>query len=164
MNQPYTSEHQFAATVTIGSRYYLNPAQSSPSLQLRAADPNDAFVVNFVSPQVFKNTLPWEDLSVADVPGEGSQPADYLKFQEAKKYFQENKAQILEKYKGNFIAILDSTIVDHDRNFSDLARRVYEKFGYQTIYMPLVESEPVVLRIPSPRVSKQRVDAVRKEV
>lgn len=164
MNQPYTSEHQFAATVTIGSRYYLNPALSSPSLQLRDADPNDTFVVNFVSPQVFKNTLPWEDLSVADVPGEGSQPADYVKLQEARRYFQENKAQILEQYSGNFIAIVDNSVVDHDKEFSELAKRVYEKFGYQTTYMPFVEREPGVLRIPSPRVGKQRVDARRKEV
>lgn len=164
MNQPYTCERQFAASVTIGCRYYLNPAVNNPSLQLRDPDPNDAFVVNFISPQVFQNTLSWEDLSVADVPGEGAQPTDYVKFQEAKRYFQENKAQILEKYRDNFIAILDNTVVDHDREFSELAKRVYEKFGYQTIYMPFVESEPSVLRIPSPRVGKHRVDALRKEV
>ncbi|MBI4487907.1 MAG: hypothetical protein HY694_02380 [Deltaproteobacteria bacterium] len=164
MNQPYTSERQFSASVTIGSRYYLDPARSSPSLRLRDPDPNDTFVVNFVSPQVFKNTLSWEDLSVADAPGEESQPTDYVKFQDAKRYFQEHKAQILEKYKGNFVAILDNTVVDHDSKFSELARRVYEKFGYQTIYMPFVESKPSVLRIPSPRMGKHRVDALRKEV
>lgn len=164
MNQPSTSAAEFWRSGTVGSRYYLNPALNSPSLRLRDPDPDDTFVLNFVSLQVFKNTLPWNDLSVADVPSEGSQPADYLKFQEAKRYFQENRAQVLEKYKSNFIAILDNTVVDHDSNFSELARRVYEKFGYQTIYMPFVESEAAVLRIPSPRVRKQRADAVRKEV
>lgn len=164
MNQPYTSEREFSASVTIGSRYYLDPALSSPSLHLREADPNDTFVVNFVSPQVFKNTLSREDLSAAEIPGGGFQPTDYVKFQEAKRYFQENKPQILEKYRGNFIAIFDNTVVDHDRNFSELANRVYGKFGYQTIYMPFVESEPAVLRIPSPRVGKHRVNALRKEV
>lgn len=164
MNQPYTSEREFSASVTIGSRYHLDPALSSPSLQLSEAGPNDTFVVNFVSPQVFKSTLSWEDLSVAEVPGEGSQPTDYVKFQEAKRYFQENRAQILEKYRGNFIAIFDNTVVDHDRNFSELAKRVYEKFGYQTIYIPFVESEPAVLRIPSPRVGERRVNVLRKEV
>lgn len=79
-------------------------------------------------------------------------------------YFQENKTEILEKYKGNFIAILDNAVVDHDKEFSELAKRVYEKFGYQTTYMPFVESEPRVLRIPSPRVGKPRVNALRKEV
>ena len=87
-----------------------------------------------------------------------------MKFQEAKKYFQENTAQILGKYKGEFIAILDNAVVDHDTEFSELAKRVCEKFGYQSIYMPFVESEPRVLRIPSPRVGKPPVNALRKEV
>lgn len=164
MNQPYTSDLQFSASVTIGHRYYLNPALNSPSLQLRDPDPNDAFVVNFIPLQVFTNTLSWEDVSVVDIPTEGSEATDYAKFQEARRYFRENRTQILEKYRGNFIAILDNEIVDHDRNFSELAKRVYEKFGYQAIYMPFVQSEPAVLRIPSPRVRKQRVDAVRKEI
>ena len=120
--------------------------------------------MNFVSLQIFQNTLFWEDLSIANAPGEGAQPADYVKFQEAKKYFQENKAQILEKYRGDFIAIVDNAVVDHAKEFSELARRIYEKFGYQTIYMPFVESEPRVLTIPSPRVGKPRVNALRKEV
>lgn len=164
MNQPYTSEREFSASVTIGSRYYLNPALNSPSLQIRDPAPDDTFVVNFVSLQVFKNTLQWEDVSVGDVPSESVQPADYAKFQEARRYFQENKAQILEKYKGDFIAIIENAVVDHDKEFPALAKRVYEKFGYQTTYMPFVESEPRVLRIPSPRVGKPRVNAIRKEV
>ena len=157
MNQPYTSEREFFGSITIGSRYYLNPALNSPSLQLRHPAPNDTFVVNFVSLQVFENTLHWEDLSVGDVPSESVQPADYPKFEEAKRYFQENKTQILEKYKGDFIAILDNAVVDHDKDFSELAKRVYEKFGYQTTYMPFVESEQRVLRIPSPRVGQPQI-------
>ena len=81
MNHPSTSAAEFWRSGTVGSRYYLNPALNSPSLRLRDPDPNDTFVLNFVSLQVFKNTL---DLSVADVQGEEPQPADYLKFQEAK--------------------------------------------------------------------------------
>jgi len=164
MNQPYTSDLQFSASVTIGHRYYLNPALNSPSLQLRDPDPNDAFVVNFIPLQVFTNTLSWEDVSVVDIPTEGSEATDYAKFQEARRYFRENRTQILEKYKGTFIAILDNTVVDHDRSFSELAKRVYEKFGYQTIYMPFVESGPMILRMPSPRVEKRPTDTLRKEV
>ncbi len=164
MNQQFTAEVELLASVTIGSKYYLKPTDNSPSLDLSNPVSGGGFVVNFVSPQVFQNTLSREGFSVADVPGEGSEPADYVKFQEAKRYFQENRAQILEKYRGNFIAILDSTVVDHDRNFSELANRVYEKFGYQTIYMPFVEIKPAVLRIPSPRVGKYHVDVLRKEV
>ena len=164
MNQPYTSERQFSASVTIGSRYYLNPTLNNPSLQLSDPNPNDSFVVNFVSPQVFQNTLPLGNFSIGDVPSEGAQPTDYVKFQEAKRYFQENKAEILKKYRGVFIAILENSVVDHDNDFSELAKRVYEKFGYQTIYMPFVESGPSVVRIPSPSIGKNPGDALRKEV
>lgn len=163
MNQPYTSDRQFSASVTIGSRYHLNPAASNPSLQLSDPDPMGTFVVNFVSPEV-QNALLWHDLSIADLPSEATQPTDYVKFQEAKRYFRENKAEILEKYRSMFIAILENSVVDHDRDFSELAKRVYEKFGYQAIYMPFVESDPTVLRISSPRVGKHRADALRKEV
>ena len=161
MSQQYTAERQFPASVTIVFVNYLKSARHSPSLQLRDAYPNDTSSMNL---EVIQNTLPWEDLSVADTPGEAAQPSDYARFQEAKKYFEENKAQILEKYKGNFISILDNAVVDHDTEFSKLAKRVYEKFGYQSIYMPFVESEPRVLRIPSPRVGKPPVNALRKEI
>lgn len=164
MNQQYTAERQFSASVTIVFVNYLKSVLNSPSFRLRDPDPNDTSSLNLVSQQVFQNTLPWEDLSVANTPGEESQPTDYVKFQDAKRYFQEHKAQILEKYSGNFVAILDEAVVDHDKNFSELAKRIYEKFGYQTIYMPFVESKPSVLRIPSPRVGKHHVDALRKEV
>ena len=164
MNQQYTAERQFSASVTIVFVNYLKSALNSPSLQLRDPDPNDTSSLNLVSRQVIQNTLPWGDLSVADAPGEGAQPGDDVRFQEARKYFQENKAQILEKYRSNFIAILDNSIVDHDKEFSELAQRVYEKYGYRTTYMPFVESEPKVLRIPSPRVGKTRANALRKEV
>ena len=160
MNQQFTSEVELFPSVTRGTRHHLKPTDNSPSLDLRNPVPG----VNFVSPQIFNNTLSWEKVSVAEVPGEGSEPTDYLKLQEAKRYFQENKAQILERYRGDFIAILNNAVLDHDRSFSELAKRVYEKFGYQTIYMPLVESEPAVLRIPSPRIGKRRVDGLRKEV
>jgi hypothetical protein len=67
-----------------------------------------------------------------------------------KKYFDENKATLLEKYKNQYIAIINNEVVDSDENFSKLAVRVYEKYGYQTIYMPYVEAENKVLMVPSP--------------
>lgn len=164
MNQPYTSDLQFSASVTIGSRYCVKPTDNSPSLHVSAPLPSDTFILNFLSPQVLQNAVPLHDYSVGILPAEGSQPADCVKFEEAKKYFEENKAQLLAKYRGMFIAIMASSVVDQDKDFSELAKRVYEKFGYQAIYMPFVQSEPAVLRIPSPRVGKHRVDDLRKEV
>lgn len=67
-----------------------------------------------------------------------------------KKYFEENKPILLEKYRNQYIAIINNEVVDSDENFSKLAARVYEKYGYQTIYMPYVEAENKILMVPSP--------------
>jgi len=70
----------------------------------------------------------------------------------AKKYFEENKKNLLKKYQGKYIAILNNQVIDSDRDFSRLAARVYKVYGYQTIYMPLVDGKKIVMKIPSPRV------------
>ena len=164
MNHPYTAESHALDKVIVPRRYQLSPTHEDFSLQVSEPDPNSGFVLNFGSPQVFQSPLPLEDCSLGDVPAEGSQLTDYMKIEEAKRYFRENRAEILGKYRGMFVAVVENSIVDCDKDFSELAKRIYEKFGYQTIYMPFVESEPSVLRIPSPRVGKHRVDALRKEV
>lgn len=46
------------------------------------------------------------------------------------KYFKENKPQLLKEYNREYIAIIDNSVVDHDKNFSSLAERVYKKYGY----------------------------------
>jgi hypothetical protein len=138
------------------------PVESS-SFQLGELDPNNTSSLRFVLVRVVEYALPPGSSSVG-AQGAGSGPEDYVKLQKAKTYFQENKADIHEKYLGNFIAILDNSVVDHDKEFSNLATRVYEKFGYQTVYMPFVGSEERILRIPSPRIGKPRGNALRKEI
>jgi len=164
VNDHYTSEIQFLGSVSITPRCYPKWPLRSPSAEPVESDPRSGFVVNYVSLQVLQNTLSGRDYSIGDMPLESSQPMDDMKFREARKYFQENKAEILGKYRGMFVAILGDSVADHDKEFSALAKRVYEKFGYQAIYMPFVQSEHGVLRIPSPRVGEHRVDALRKEV
>lgn len=70
----------------------------------------------------------------------------------AKRYCEENKEALLKKYKGKYIAILNNKLIGSDKDFSKLAQRVYKKYGYQTIYMPFVNTEERVVKIPSPRV------------
>ena len=73
-------------------------------------------------------------------------------FELEKKYFEENKGTLLEKYIGKYIAIINKRVVDSDKDFSKLAQRVYEKFGYRDIYMPLVDIKEQVVRVPSPKI------------
>lgn len=72
----------------------------------------------------------------------------------AKKFYLDHKENLLKKYKGKYIAILNNKVIGSDKDFSKLAQRVYKKYGYQTIYMPFVEIEEKVVRIPSPRIKE----------
>lgn len=69
-----------------------------------------------------------------------------------KKYFEANKKDLLKKYQNKYIAILNNRVMGSDKDFSKLAGRVYKKFGYQTIYMPLVSEQKKIVKIPSPRI------------
>ena len=70
----------------------------------------------------------------------------------AQKYFAENQKSLRKKYHGKYIAIWNNKVIDSDRDFSKLATRVYKLYGYQTIYMPLIDGKKSVMKIPSPRV------------
>lgn len=67
-------------------------------------------------------------------------------------WYQRNRSKLLQRYQGEYVAIVDAAVVDHDRDFSALAERVFGRFGYRSIYMPRVQREDVVVRIRSPRL------------
>ncbi len=72
-------------------------------------------------------------------------------FEEGKAYYERNKDLLTRKYNGEYIAVWDNEVIDHDMSFSALAQRVYKKLGYISIYMPFVTSKRRVLRFESPR-------------
>lgn len=73
----------------------------------------------------------------------------------AKKFYSDHKETLLKKYKGKYIAILNNKVIGAGKDFSKLAQRVYKKYGYQTIFMPFVETKEKVVRIPSPKIRIQ---------
>jgi len=62
------------------------------------------------------------------------------------------KPKLLEQYEGKWVAILNGAIVDFGENNSELARRVYQKYGYRPIYIDKVERKPKIFKVPSPKV------------
>ena len=70
-------------------------------------------------------------------------------------YYQANREQLLKKYLGKYVAILDRAVVDSDDEFASLAGRVYAKHGYRPVVMTQVETEPRVVTIPSPRFARR---------
>jgi len=77
-------------------------------------------------------------------------PGDVRILEFSKRYFEENKASLLTKYKGKYVAILNNRVIGSHKDFSKLAQRVYKKHGYQTVYMPFVEVKKKIFKIPSP--------------
>jgi plasmid stability protein len=67
-------------------------------------------------------------------------------------WYQRNRSKLLRRYRGEYVAIVDGAVVDHDRDFSTLAARVFGRFGNRSIYMPRVQRDEAVVRIRSPRL------------
>ena len=64
-------------------------------------------------------------------------------------WYESNKAAFERKYSGEYLAIVDRAVVDHDAAFEALARRVFDKYGPRSVCMPRVGR--TVVRVRSPR-------------
>jgi len=73
------------------------------------------------------------------------------------KAYEEKKEEYLEKYEGKYIALLNGKLLDSDVAISDLATRVYKKYGYIAIFMPLVTRRTKPYRISSPRFKQVKI-------
>lgn len=71
------------------------------------------------------------------------------------RWFERARDQLALKYDGEFVAIIDNRVVDHDESFEALAGRMFAAYGARSIFMPQVRAEGgrrVQLR--SPRTSR----------
>jgi hypothetical protein len=69
-------------------------------------------------------------------------------------WYRHRRQRLLKRYRGNYLAIIDESIVDHGPDFSALATRVFRRFGNRSVYMPLVKPDEPAARIRSPRVAR----------
>jgi hypothetical protein len=88
---------------------------------------------------------------LAKAPPAGSAKAKGS-FEAGKRYYEQNKDLLAARYAGEYIAVLDRDVIDHDASFSSLAQRVYKRLGYVSVYMPQVAAKRRVLRFESPEV------------
>lgn len=65
-------------------------------------------------------------------------------------WFEANRTRLARRYRNEYVAIVNRKVVDHDRDFGALARRVYAKYGVRSIAMPKVTPEERVVSIPTP--------------
>jgi hypothetical protein len=82
-----------------------------------------------------------------DGPGDALNDGLY----ENRLWYERNRGRLLSRYRGEYVAVVDRTIVDHDRDFSALAERVFPRHGGRPVFMPLVQEGEALARVRSPR-------------
>jgi hypothetical protein len=69
-------------------------------------------------------------------------------------WYNANQSRLERQYSGQYVAVVDRVVVDHDVAFEPLARRVFARFGTRSICMPRVGR--VDARVRSPRRALRR--------
>lgn len=69
-------------------------------------------------------------------------------------WYEAHRRELLRRYRGQYLAIREGKVIDHDRDFAALARRVFEHLGPHPVYMPKCVPERRIVRAPSPRVAR----------
>jgi hypothetical protein len=66
-------------------------------------------------------------------------------------WYEQHKDELLRRYSGQYLAVLDRQVIDHDLDFGALASRVFSRVGARPILMPKCLPGDRVVRLPSPR-------------
>ncbi len=56
--------------------------------------------------------------------------------------FRSMHAELAEKYLGQYVAIHNGKVIDHDEDFQSLHSRIRQRFGRQPVLLRRVEAEP----------------------
>ena len=93
---------------------------------------------------------------VLEQQSRGAQSDADAKFACERQAFWAMHAQLVSMYEGKYVAVLDGQVVDSDSDEHALVQRVYQRFGYQPMYVQLVTSGSLpVYRLMSPQVVRQ---------
>jgi hypothetical protein len=66
-------------------------------------------------------------------------------------WYERERTNLLERYEGRHLAVVDQEVVDDDADLEALASRVAERYGMRSVFMPLCGSEERVIDVRSPR-------------
>jgi hypothetical protein len=71
---------------------------------------------------------------------------------DAMEWYRKNQEALLREYQGEYIAIVDNAVMDHDADFSTLATRVFDRIGVRPVLMPRVTEGLERVHVRSPRL------------
>jgi hypothetical protein len=67
--------------------------------------------------------------------------------------FEQQRAQLMRRYPGEYVALSGGRVVDHDKQDEALAARMFTRFGNAAFYIARLEQHPTVYEIPSPELA-----------
>ena len=67
--------------------------------------------------------------------------------------FERQRAQLMRRYPGQYVALSGGRVVDHDKQDEALAARMFKKFGDAAFYIARLEQSPTIYEIPSPELA-----------
>jgi len=91
-------------------------------------------------------------------PGQAADEPDRL--HDELRWFERARRRLVEQYPGQFVAILDRKVIDHDVEFEALAQRVFAAYGTRDVLMPQLPGAAGAgskrpLRLRSPRLVRR---------
>ena len=69
-------------------------------------------------------------------------------------WYADDRDAVLRDHEGDYVAIVDHAVVDHDTAFAPLASRISERYGRRPVFITRCDREERPLRLRSPRVPR----------
>lgn len=71
------------------------------------------------------------------------------------RWYERHRTRLNDEFSGEYVAIVDAQVIDHDADFEALAERVFAREGQRDVFMPRLGTEQTPLRVRSPRSSSR---------
>ena len=65
---------------------------------------------------------------------------------------------MLKQYEGEYVALFNGQVLDRDKSYSALAKRVYDKSAHKPIYIPFVSKIERTVNLRTPRFSPKKAE------
>ena len=72
----------------------------------------------------------------------------------SERWYVRQRPSLLKRYRGQYVAIRNEAVIDHDSDFAALAARVFARLGARPIFMPRVVEREEPVRMRSPRIAR----------
>jgi dCTP deaminase len=82
-------------------------------------------------------------------------PRILASFQREKAAFEQLLPELLKTHRGQYVVVKGEKAVLFGADKTKLAKQAYEKLGYGILYIGLIEEEPEIMHIPTPKIAKK---------